>query len=64
MRAGDVINMFRRKCAITTFYYPMAESKLSENSTFMGNFAASNAIWVKSFGIKRRKGNTKKKLLI
>jgi hypothetical protein len=57
MRAGDVVNMFGRKCAITTFYYPMAESKLS---AFMGNIAASNAIWVKSFGIKRRKGNTKK----
>jgi hypothetical protein len=26
----------------------------------MGNIAASNAIWVKSFGIQRRKGNTKK----
>ncbi len=26
----------------------------------MGNIAASNAIWVNSFGIQRRKGNTKK----
>ena len=26
----------------------------------MGNIAALNAIWVRSFGIQRRKGNTKK----
>ncbi len=38
----------------------MPESKLFENSSFMGNMAATNAIWVKDFGIKRRKDNMKK----
>jgi hypothetical protein len=54
--------MFEWKCAITPFYYHIPESqfKLSENSSFMGNIAALNAIWVRSFGIQRRKGNTKK----
>ncbi len=42
-------------------FYPIdIESKFPQDSSYMGNIAASNAVWVNTFGTKRRKGNTKK----
>lgn len=60
-KAPEVLSQFRRKCSTATHFYPInIESKHPQDSSYMGNIAASNAVWVNIFDTKRRKGNTKK----
>jgi hypothetical protein len=53
--------MFGDKCSITTLYYPVNNDDLKfQDSAYMGNIAASNAIWVETYGTRRKKGNVPK----
>ena len=53
--------MFGDKCSITTLYYPVNNDDLKfQDSAYMGNIAASNAICVETYGTRRKKGNRKK----
>jgi hypothetical protein len=53
--------MFGKKCCVSTLFYPINpdDSRL-QDSSYIGNIAASNAVWVKTFGNRRKKGNIKK----
>ena len=53
--------MFGDKCSITSLYYPVQYDDLKfQDSAYMGNIAASNAIWVETYGTRRKKGNVPK----
>jgi hypothetical protein len=53
--------MFGKKCSITNVYYPMNADDLKfQDSGYIGNIAASNTIWVETYGTRRKKGNVKK----
>jgi hypothetical protein len=53
--------MFGDKCSITSLYYPVNNDDLKfQDSAYMGNIAASNAIWVETYGTRRKKGNVPK----
>ena len=53
--------MFGDKCSITSLYYPVQYDDLKfQDSAYMGNIAASNAIWVVTYGTRRKKGNVPK----
>jgi hypothetical protein len=53
--------MFGDKSSISNPYYPMSHDDLKyQDSGIIGNIAASNAIWVETYGTRRKKGNRKK----
>ena len=53
--------MFGHKSSITSLHYPVVNDDLKfQDSAYMGNIAASNAIWVRTYGTRRKKGNRKK----
>ena len=53
--------MFGDKSSISNPYYPMSQDDLKyQDSGIIGNIAASNAIWVETYGTRRKKGNRKK----
>jgi hypothetical protein len=56
-----VLKMFGEKSSISNPYYPMSHDDLKDqDSGIIGNIAASNAIWVETYGTRRKKGNRKK----
>ena len=53
--------MFGHKSSITSLHYPVVNDDLKfQDSAYMGNIAASNAIWVRTYGTRRKKGNVPK----
>ena len=53
--------MFGHKSSITSLHYPVVHDDLKfQDSAYMGNIAASNAIWVRTYGTRRKKGNVPK----
>jgi hypothetical protein len=53
--------MLGKKCSVSELFYVINpdERKLLDSS-YIGNIAASNAVWVITFGARRKKGNIKK----